>query len=163
MIKEILQKGSEMLTKKCRSVEDFSAITEIIRDMRDTIAHIKTTYDFTRGIGLAAPQIGELIRITIIEYGGEEYVLVNPEIIKTSEEKHDVWEGCLSFFEYRAYVPRFKEISVTAYDETGKEYSLDAKGDFAASLQHEIDHLDGILYVNRLPNGEKDLVLSSKA
>ena len=163
MIREVLQKGNEILATKAEKIEDKAEIARIIQDMRDTITHLKTTYDFTRGIGLAAPQIGELSRITVIESGGKEYVLVNPEFAKLSEEKADVWEGCLSFFEYRANVSRHTAVTVRAQDEHGEEYEIEAKGDFAASLQHEIDHLDGILYSDRLPNGDKDLVVSDKA
>lgn len=163
MIKEVLQRGNEILSKKCNKIENPSDIRRIIKDMRDTIAYLKTTYDFTRGIGLAAPQIGETERITIIESDGKEYVLINPEIVKMSDQTSPIWEGCLSFFKYRAYVPRHDEITVVAHDSNGNEYKIEAQGDFAASLQHEIDHLDGILYVDRLPNGEKDLVISNKA
>ncbi|MFC1750263.1 peptide deformylase [Pseudomonadota bacterium] len=163
MIKEILQRGDENLTKRSEEVTDFEVVKGIIQDMKDTIAHAKTLYDFTRGIGLAAPQIGELVRITIIESEGTEYVLINPRIIKTSEQKVLVWDGCLSFFEFRANVPRFSGVTVQAQDIEGGKYELEAEGDFAAAIQHEIDHLDGILYISRLPNGEKDLKKSNKA
>jgi len=163
MIINVVQRGSEILEKKCKKVSNFENAKRVIVDMRDTIAFLKTSYNFSRGIGLASPQIRELLRIAIIENNGQEYVLVNPEIIETSKEKHKVWEGCLSFFNYRAYVPRFKKVKVRAFDETGKEYIIDAKNDFAASIQHEIDHLDGILYIDKLKNREKDLVVSDKA
>jgi peptide deformylase len=163
MIIPIVQRGSEILEKKCKKVSNFDNAKRVILDMRETIAHLKTTYDFSRGIGLSAPQIRELLRIAIIENKGQEYVLVNPEIIETSKEKHKVWEGCLSFFNFRANVPRSIKVKVKAYDENGKEYTIDAKNDFAASLQHEIDHLDGVLYIEKLKNGEKDLVVSNKA
>lgn len=163
MKREILQKGSEILAQKSTEITDSNEIRRIIQDMRDTIAHTKTTYDFSRGIGLAAPQIGELVRIAIVENGGHEYVLVNPEITQASKDMTEVWDGCLSFFEYRAFVPRHVEITVKSFDENGNESEINAKNDFAAALQHEIDHLNGILYVDRLPNGEKDLVVSDKA
>jgi len=163
MIINVVQRGSEILEKKCKIVSNFENAKRVIVDMRETIQHLKTTYNFTRGMGLAAPQIRELLRIAIIENDGYEYVLINPEIIETSKEKHPAWEGCLSFFKYRAYVPRFKKVKVRAFNENGKEYIIDAKNDFAASIQHEIDHLDGILFVDKLKNGEKDLVVSDKA
>ena len=163
MIINVVQRGSEILEKKCKKVSNFDNAKRVIIDMRDTIAHLKTTYDFTRGIGLAAPQIRELLSIAIIENNGQEYVLVNPEIVETSKEIHKVWEGCLSFFNFRANVPRSIKVKVKAFDENGKEFIIDATNDFAASLQHEIDHLDGKLYIERLKNGEKDLVVSDKA
>lgn len=151
-----------MLTKVCDEIEDQKEMGRIIKDLRDTIAHIKPTYDFSRGIGLAAPQIGEIVRISIIESVGQEYVLVNPEIISRSGKKQKVREGCLSFFEFRGYVPRHTKVTVKALDENGQEYEIEAQGDFAALLQHEIDHLNGILYVDRLPNGDDDLIISTK-
>lgn len=160
---EIVQRGSDILKKKCDPITDFSEAERIVRDMIDTTDHLKSTYDFSRGIGIAAPQIGVTKRIAIIEYGKGRFILINPEIVEASEEKNPVWEGCLSFFKYRAYVPRHVSVKVRAQDLEQNEIILKAKGDFAASMQHEIDHLHGILYVDRLPNGEKDLVVSDKA
>jgi len=163
MIKEIIQKGSPILRKKCDLVTDFNNSRNVIQDMLDTIKHIKKTYDFSRGIGLAASQIGELIRIAIIESKRNHYIMINPEIIEHSDEKHNVWEGCLSFFQYRAYVPRYTSVKVKYYNQEGHEKFIECEGDLAASLQHEIDHLDGIIYVDRLKNGDADLILSDKA
>jgi peptide deformylase len=160
---DIIQMGDDILRKECDPVSDLSEAEGIVRDMLDTIAHLKTTYDFSRGIGMAAPQIGFTKRVVIVEYGNSRYILINPEIVETSEEKHDVWEGCLSFFKYRAYVPRFKRITLKGLDVEGNEITIKAEDDLAASFQHETDHLQGILYMDRLPNGENDLVVSDKA
>ena len=86
MIINVVQRGSEILEKSCKIVSNFDNAKRVIQDMRDTIAHLKTTYNFTRGIGLSAPQIRELLRIAIIENDGYEYVLVNPEILETSKK-----------------------------------------------------------------------------
>jgi len=160
--RELIQLGSDILRKECTPVTDLPAARKMVEDMIDTANHLKTTYDFSRGIGISAPQIGYLSKIAVIEYAKARYVLINPEITKTSKEKNLVWEGCLSFFKYRAYVPRFARITVKTKDIEGNEFTIKAKGDFAASMQHEIDHLHGILYIDHLPNGEKDLVVSDK-
>ena len=148
MIKVIVKKSSQILRQKCSQVYEFNKIQEAIDDN-----------DFARGIGLAAPQIGETYKISVAEYDGKRYVLVNPEIVEKSDKITPIREGCISFFEYRAMVPRYEEIKVKAFDRNGKQYFIQAKGDFAMLLQHEIDHLDGILYIDHLPNKEKDLFL----
>ncbi len=163
MIREVIQKGSPILRIKCDPVTDFTEVQGIIDDLFDTIKYLKTTYEFKRGIGLSAPQIGETLRISVAEYDGKSYVLMNPEIVETSGEKKPIWEGCLSFFEYRAHVPRYTYVKVKAFDRNGKAYFVEGKDDFASLLQHEKDHLDGILCFDYLPNGEKDLVRSKKA
>lgn len=163
MIQEVIQKGSPILRTKCEPITDFIKVQSIIDDLFDTIAYLKTTYEFKRGIGLSAPQIGETVRVSVAEYGGKSYVLINPKIVETSEKKKPIWEGCLSFFEYRGNVPRYTYVKVKAFDRNGKAYFVEGKDDFASLLQHEIDHLDGILYFDHLPNGEKDLIRSGKA
>ena len=87
--------------------------------------------------------------------------MINPEIVETSHEKKPIWEGCISFFEYRANVPRYTYVKVRAFGRDGKEFYIEGHDDFAMLLQHELDHLDGILYVDRLKNKERDLVQSS--
>lgn len=158
MIQKVIQKGSDLLRKKCTPVTDFKNAKNIINDLNDTIDYLKTTYAYSRGIGLAAPQIGNTVRITITEEkNGTRYVLINPEIIETSKEKKPIREGCISFLKFRGMVPRYDYVKVKAYDENGKQYIVEGNGDFAMLLQHELDHLDGILYINHLPNKEKDL------
>lgn len=160
MIREIVKKGSDVLRTKCSVVTDFESVQGIIGDITDTIEYLKTTYPFGRGVALAAPQIGETVRISVAEYSGERYVLINPEIVETSGDKKPIWEGCISFFEYRASVPRYDYVKVRAFNQKGEEYLVEGRDDFAMLLQHEVDHLNGILYIDRLPNGEKDLVRS---
>lgn len=156
--KEIIQKGAELLRVKCAPVTDFEAARKIVGDLWDTVEYFKTTYPVTRGVGLAAPQIGESVRISVLEkVSGERYVLINPEIVDHSESKTPIREGCLSFLEYRGMVPRHEWVTVKAYDPEGKEYELEGEGDFAMLLQHELDHLDGILMFDHLPNKEADL------
>lgn len=158
MIQKVIQKGSSVLQTKCSPVTDFQKVKTIITDLNDTIDYLKTTYSYPRGIGLAAPQIGETVRITIAEEkNGKRYVLINPEIIEHSETKTPIREGCISFLEYRGMVPRYEYVKVKALDQEGKEYTVEGYDNFAMLLQHELDHLDGILYFDHLPNKEKDL------
>lgn len=157
MIKEVIQIGSPILTTWCKTINNFNAVQGLIKDLNDTIDYLKTTYSFTRGIGLAAPQIGENLRITVIEFANKQrHILINPEIVKTSKEKIPIREGCISFLKYRGLTPRYTFVKVKTYDQGGKEYFLEGVGDAAMLLQHEIDHINGILYTSHLPNGEKD-------
>ncbi len=157
-VPEIVQKGSEILRTKCREVIDFSEAKVVVNDLVSAIKYLKTTYDFNRGIGLAAPQIGITQRISVVEYDGKRYILINPKIIETSKDKKPIKEGCISFFKYRAFVPRYTYVRVEARDLDGEKYIVEGNDDFAMLLQHEIDHLDGILYIDHLENGEADLI-----
>jgi peptide deformylase len=104
------------------------------------------------GVGLAAPQVGESIRVLVAEYEDEAVALVNPEIIKRSEDEELGTEGCLSIPGFIGEdVSRATAITVKARDPKGKEIRIKAEGWFARILQHEIDHLDGVLYTDRIP------------
>ena len=158
--KEILKKGAEVLRTPCALVTDFGAARKIVGDLWETVDHFKTTYNVTRGVGLAAPQIGESLRISVVEkISGQRYVLINPEIVDHPENKTPIREGCLSFLEYRGMTPRYGWVKVKAWNHDGREYEVEGEGDFAMLLQHEIDHLNGVLYVDHLPNKEADLFL----
>ena len=157
MIRKVIQRELEILHTPCSPVKDFHSSKSIIKDLKDTIVYLKTQHSFNRGIGLAAPQIGETLRISVAEYDGKQYLLINPTIVDKSEGKTPIREGCISFLEYRAMVPRYDYVRVKAYDENGEEYFVEGHGNFAMLLQHELDHLDGVLYVDHLSNGEKDL------
>lgn len=118
---------------------------------------IPTMYD-DDGIGIAAPQVGNNIRVCIIgkdaipkrhELAGKDIALVNPRYIKTSKKTHIETEGCLSVPGAFGPVKRSKDIEVTALTRDGEEITFPARGFFARVIQHEIDHLDGILYIDR--------------
>ncbi|MFA7654170.1 MAG: peptide deformylase [Candidatus Magasanikbacteria bacterium] len=160
MIKKVLPKDSPILKRSCATVVNFEKIKPVIQDIIDTIEYSKTIHKFTRGIGLAAPQIGESLKISVVENThGQRYTLINPEIIEKSKTRKPIREGCISFLEYRALVPRYDYVKIQATDENGKSFTLEGFDDFAMLLQHEIDHLNGILYFDHLPNGEKDLFI----
>ncbi|MBD3391525.1 MAG: peptide deformylase [Chitinivibrionales bacterium] len=148
--------GDPVLRKKAAAVEDFGpAFKKLVRTMSETMRR-------EDGVGLAAPQIGESVRLAVVDASGGEndpYVLVNPEITFSSAEKEDFEEGCLSIPDINLKVNRPVRVSVRAQDENGDEYVIEeADGLLARALQHEIDHLNGILFVDRVSPVVRQLV-----
>jgi len=144
VIRPIVVVGNPVLRGKARRVSQVDRpIQKLIDDMIETMAKAP-------GVGLAAPQVGVPLRLAVIEVEDKITVIINPEIVKSSGEV-DLDEGCLSVPGYWGRVNRFERVSVKALDRNGKELRIrDAEGLFAQVLQHEIDHLDGRLYVDRL-------------
>ncbi len=135
---EILRKISEEI-KDPTSVE----IKQLILDMIQTLRS-------NNGLGLAAPQIGKNLRICIIEIENELFVLINPEIKTLSKEKIPSEEGCLSIPNKFLNIQRHKRVKVKATDLNGKKQIIRARGLLARAIQHEIDHLNGVLIVDRV-------------
>lgn len=141
---EIVTYPNDILLKKSRPITDPGdpKIKKLISDMTLTLnAH--------NGIGLSAPQVGENIRLCIVENEDEQLVLVNPEIKKYSGKEMVMEEGCLSFPGKFIPVKRHMKVKVRSLDTNGKKQTIRAKGLLARVLQHEIDHLDGILFIDR--------------
>jgi peptide deformylase len=134
-----------ILRAKAKKVSRFDAYLErLVTDMWETMRAAP-------GVGLAAPQVGESIRVLVAEYEDEAVALVNPEIIKRSEDEELGTEGCLSIPGFIGDdVARASAITVKARDPKGKEIRVKAEGWYARILQHEIDHLDGVLYTDRI-------------
>ncbi|MFH1588726.1 MAG: peptide deformylase [Candidatus Diapherotrites archaeon] len=156
-VKEILLLGDEFLRKKSRKVFLSEINAEEINDLRDTLI------DFTEknglGRGIAAPQIGLLKRMIYIISDEFEGILINPEITLKSNEIFFVWDSCFSLkAEIFCRVKRNKKITVSFFDEKGKQKSINAEDSFSELLQHEIDHLDGIMCTDRIESA-KDLIL----
>jgi len=155
MIREVLRMGDPRLLAKSAAVTQFDTdeLNQLLLDMRDTMAQLN-------GAGLAAPQIGVGLRVVIFgvtsnpRYPGIEpvpdTVLINPEIKVLSDEIEEGWEGCLSVPGMRGWVPRWLRLHYAGYDEHGKRFERDAEGFHARVVQHECDHLDGILYPMRI-------------
>ena len=148
--------------QRLRSVAD--PIAEVDEEIR-TLAKdmLDTMYD-APGIGLAAPQIGVLKRIVVIDVAGEgekpdPMVLINPEITRFGDEVQVTEEGCLSIPELYYEVERPSEVTVKYTDLDGKEVVKDADGKLAVCIQHELDHLDGVLYIDYLSRLKRDRVL----
>lgn len=148
-IRQIRVMGDELLTKQCKEVTEITPkIKTLIEDMFDTM------YE-AQGVGLAAPQVGVRKRIVVIdvtEEGNEPLLLINPEIIETDGEQIGN-EGCLSVPGQQAQVKRANYAKVKAYDADMKEITIEGEGLLARCLQHEIDHLEGHLYVERAEPG----------
>ena len=141
-ILNILKEGDETLRKKSRPVEEITPrIIRLLDDMHETLAKAE-------GVGLAAPQVGVLRRVVIVEVGEEKYELINPEIIETSGEIEDL-EGCLSVPGLYGTVKRPEYVKVKALDRNGKEYIAEGHGLTARCFCHELDHLEGILYIDK--------------
>jgi peptide deformylase len=155
MIRSVLRMGDPRLWQKSARVERFDTpeLKSLLQDMRDTMAHLN-------GAGLAAPQIGVPLRVVIFgvtanpRYPGvdevPDTVLINPALTPLSEEIEEGWEGCLSVPGMRGWVPRFLNLRYVGYDENGKRFQREVAGFHARVVQHEVDHLEGILYPMRI-------------
>jgi peptide deformylase len=161
----IVQAGDPVLRRAARPVRADELASAAVQDLID--AMIATMSGV--GVGLAAPQVGVDLRIAVIEDPAEyheqlpdelleaqgrapvgRYVLINPELAVTDATPAEWFEGCLSVDGYRAVVPRATAVHVRALDREGRPFEVDATGWHARILQHEIDHLDGRLYVDRM-------------
>ena len=151
-IRPILTEGHPMLRQKAKKVRRIDAsLRRLVDDMFDTMHDAD-------GLGLAAPQVGVPLRLIVIEHEGERYVLFNPE---TTRQRGSVTEdeGCLSLPEQYAEVTRPAEVKVRYLDQKGTEQQLHAKGLLATCVQHEIDHLSGILFVDHLSALRRSIIL----
>ena len=157
-IRMIRQEGDEILKKKSRPVEQIDdKLQELIDDMIETM-HKQD------GVGLAAVQVGILKRVIVIdtyEEGTSVYVFINPEIIST-EGQREVEEGCLSFPNKFAKVVRPEKVTIKAQDREGNEITLTATNLLAQAICHEIDHLNGIVFVDKMIPGTLETVTPEK-
>jgi peptide deformylase len=166
MLLQLLQVGEPILREKARvlSHEEITSgrIQQLIRSMRETL-------HAAPGVGLAAPQIGEGIRLAIVEDLAEYmkevaqedlvvrerrpvpfHVIINPRILSLGKENVEFFEGCLSLEGFMAVVPRAREITIECLDEHSNKRTIHASGWYARILQHEIDHLNGSMYIDRM-------------
>lgn len=154
-IKRILLLGDSLLWQKCTPVSGarLPASRGAIRDLRDTLADFRKRNGFGRGI--AAPQIGILKRIIYIRFAKEgiDGAFINPRIVKKSKAKMRLWDDCFSFPNLLVRVKRAREVAVKYVDEQGNSHTIIADGELSELLQHEIDHLDGILAIQRAIDG----------
>ena len=147
----ILQLGDPLLWQMSAEVTDFDSprLKSIISDLDDTLAEFRRTHGFGRGI--AAPQIGELSRVIFVRMpdGSFDGPMINPTIIRQSAQRKELWDNCFSFPDLVVKVSRAIDITVAYQDTSGRPVTIDVSGDFSELLQHEIDHLDGILATDR--------------
>lgn len=141
-LRDIRIDGDPILRKKSREVTEINdRLLQLLDDMVETMRH-------ANGIGLAAPQIGVLKRVIVLDIAEDPIKAINPEIIQEEGEIKDI-EGCLSVPNYRGYVDRPEKIKVRFLNEKGEEVTYNVEGYPARVFCHEIDHLDGILYTDK--------------
>ena len=153
-VRPVLKMGEALLRQVAAPVQRFDAeLTALVTDMNDTMRALN-------GAGLAAPQIGVSLRVVIFEVtSNPRYpdvapipytVLVNPELTPLGEAQEEGWEGCLSVPGLRGFVPRFSRLRYRGFDISGTPIDRTVQGFHARVVQHEVDHLDGILYPQRI-------------
>jgi peptide deformylase len=141
----IIKYPSKILREKTAKVTNplEPEIQKLIKDMIETLGTVK-------GLGLAAPQVGSSARLCIIEDKGKTYILMNPQIKSKSRKKIILEEGCLSFPGKFFPIARSEKVKARYLDETGKKRKIKAEGLLARTLQHEIDHLEGMLIIDKI-------------
>ena len=152
-VRPIVLLGDPRLRLKGLPVDSFGRyLHELLDDMTDTMRHAP-------GVGLAAPQVGEALQACVIEVRDTLYELINPRIVKASGDDRDL-EGCLSIPGYVAYVTRRERVWVVAQDRQGKKFKVAGSGLLGRALQHELDHLDGKLYIDYLDSMDELISVS---
>jgi peptide deformylase len=149
--------GSPVLRQ--RSAE----VARVDDETRKFIDELFETMDVNKGVGLAANQVGRAIRVAVIDADDHRIALVNPRIVSTGGPKDAEEEGCLSIPEIFAEVSRPTEVTLEALDRDGKPYTLKADGLLARAIQHEVDHLDGILFLDHLGPMKRQFMLRKYA
>ena len=147
-IRNVVQVGDDVLRQKCFPVEVFDEkLHALLDDMKETVKK-------EEGAGLAAPQIGILRRLAVVDVEEGYFELINPVIVQQKGEQSG-WEGCLSVRGKSGIVSRPMKVTVVYQDRFGEKQLIKAKGFFARALCHELDHLDGILYIDKATHIEK--------
>lgn len=157
-IRKIRIEGDPLLRKKSREVTEINDRTlELLEDMKDTLYEAE-------GLGLAAPQVGVLRKVVVVDMRDEEGLLkmINPKIIEKSEETQINIEGCLSVPDESGYVQRPKELTVEYLDEKGETHKMKCDGYKAVCISHELDHLEGILYIDKKIEVDEEMLESEE-
>ena len=165
-ILKVARMGHPVLRTRAKAIDPSDIRTPRIQTLIDDMFETMKEY---QGVGLAAPQVHESLRLFVAGFASEAddheeeededrgvplMAIINPEITPIGREIVEDWEGCLSIPDIRGRVPRTREISVRAYDRTGKRIELRARGFTARVIQHETDHLDGVLFFDRMKSFE---------
>jgi peptide deformylase len=158
-ILKVARMGHPVLRARARAIDPAQITSPRIQQLIDDMFETMNEY---QGVGLAAPQVHESVRLFVAGFSADDddedgssrgvprMALINPEITPLSTELVDDWEGCLSIPDIRGRVPRARQISVRAYDRRGKRLEIKASGFTARVIQHETDHLDGVLFFDRM-------------
>ena len=148
-IRNVVQVGDEVLRQKCFPVEKFDeSLIRLLEDMKDTVKK-------EQGAGLAAPQIGVLRRVVVVDVEEGYFEFINPVIIQQKGEQTG-WDGCLSVRGKSGIVSRPMKVTLSYQDRFGEKHVLKAKGFFARAICHELDHLDGVLYIDKASHVEQN-------
>jgi len=151
---DIVTYGNEILERKAEPVKDIDdQVRKLAKEMLETLAG--------QGVGLAAPQVnvGQRLFVTLVE-GDKPRVFINPEIVLTSQELATIEEGCLSLPKLYVDVVRPESIKIQAWNEKGRPFTVETGGFLARVIQHEYDHLDGVLFLDRLKGLKRDRALA---
>ncbi len=147
-IRNVVQVGDDVLRQKCAPVEEFDEkLHLLLEDMKETVKK-------EQGAGLAAPQVGILKRVVVVDVEEGYFEFINPVILQQKGEQSG-WEGCLSVRGKSGIVSRPMKVTLSFQDRFGEKFILKAKGFFARAICHELDHLDGILYIDKATHIEK--------
>lgn len=169
MIQKIVQSGDPILRKVSKRVDKIDKkVQSLIQDLKDTLAVQKDP----EGVGLAAPQIGKNLRVFVVDFKNLKRIVINPDVLKLNKEKiinkpgknskSEILEGCLSLPHYYGPLKRESLVKLKYLDETGKEIVEEFKDFNAQIILHEIDHLNGFLFIDRLLEQKKKLYKLSK-
>jgi len=151
-IRPILLLGNPLLRATCVRVRKYGTpdLLALVADLADTLRDFRERHGFGRGI--AAPQVGDARRVVVIDTGEEEggpCAIVNPEIVRSSRQMMTLWDDCFSFPDLAVKLKRHLSVEVRYHDPGGKEHLLKARGALSELLQHEIDHVNGVLALDR--------------
>ncbi|HET7839610.1 MAG TPA: peptide deformylase [Rectinemataceae bacterium] len=152
---EIVTYGNEILNRKGQTVTDFGPeLSAFVSDMHEAMR-------IGKGIGLAAPQVNSPLRVFVTHVEDDKpRVFINPEIVLTSQEEVEFEEGCLSLPGLYLSLKRPEMVRIQAYNEKGKPFSIEAGGILARVMLHEYDHLEGVLFIDRLPPAKREKALA---
>jgi peptide deformylase len=160
-VKKVLMIGDPKLRERSIEIgEDAQELKEIIRDLRDTLKKLQKKHGMGRA--LAAPQIGHMRRVIFFNLPEEELIMVDPRITWKSDDMARVWDSCFSFdLAFFVHILRHEKIKIEFRDQDGNDRKLKLHGDMAELIQHEVDHLDGILASDHLLSN-KDIIMRSE-
>ncbi|MDP4089973.1 MAG: peptide deformylase [Bacillota bacterium] len=162
-VRDILLLGNEKLYKVCREIseEEIGRVKQVAQDLHDTMMDFRQKYGFGRAI--AAPQIDEPFRVIYMNFGENVMLFVNPRLEFTRDDKFEMWDDCMSYPGLEVKLSRYKRCTVYYKDTEWNDCVLEASGDMSELIQHEYDHLDGILAVQRAIDKQSFRINKEKA
>ncbi|MGE0705146.1 MAG: peptide deformylase [Vicinamibacterales bacterium] len=155
-ILKVAHMGHPVLRMRARPIDRSELSSQVMQTLIDDMIETMVEY---KGVGLAAPQVHQGLRLFVASLDSDDsnapaHVMVNPEVVPIGSDTEDDWEGCLSIPDIRGRVPRAREVRVRALDRHGERFELRAHGFPARIIQHETDHLDGVLFFDRMKTFE---------